>query len=186
MLYPSGTAATQTTGVHLGRLLVQDLPATLPRVGGQRASLYRPTRYAARTIPAVPRIPIVAPAVGNPKPRTKTQPRPGPQRRSLYQPSTLPQVVARRRLGFQSQRRSPRRLTVTAGLPGAIPSNVLRIQTRASLYRWARSQIAGMGITADIAGPGELYLPYEFTAVVIASTNTDPFFIDPEQTIEIS
>ncbi len=32
------------------------------------------------------------------------------------------------------------------------------------------------------SGVVELYLPYEFTSVLIVTSNTDPFGIDPEQT----
>ncbi len=48
----------------------------------------------------------------------------------------------------------------------------------------SRRLLEGSGGARLLEGSGvaELYLPYEFTSVLIVTPNTDPFGIDPEQT----
>ncbi len=67
MLYPSGTASTQTTGVHLGRLLVQDLPPTPPVVGKLRPNPVRVFRGKANWATTVAGTVSTTPNVASPK-----------------------------------------------------------------------------------------------------------------------
>ena len=50
--------------------------------------------------------------------------------------------------------------------------------------KWRHRLLEGTVGARLLEGSGvvELYLPYEFTSVLIVTSNTDPFGIDPEQT----